>query len=44
MDDIIHAERVEEDKDENKKYLKTNKDCKVCDFNLILYYNIHMIQ
>ena len=25
MDDSIHAERVEDEKDENKKYLKTNR-------------------
>ena len=27
MDDSIHAERVEDEKDENKKYLKTNRVC-----------------
>ena len=25
MDDSIHAERVEDEKEENKKYLKTNR-------------------
>ena len=27
MDDSIHAERVEDEKDENKKYLKTTRVC-----------------
>ena len=27
VDDSIHAERVEDEKDENKKYLKTNRVC-----------------